>query len=713
MSTPRVYDAGSELSYNRRRGAPPITLEKYLSLNETARAVMALKSALWPRPRYQRLVASGADPFKARLLKEIYDTLPTHAPAGAKVEDYAAGMIAVRNGVAAWLLAPVSETVDAAKSRRNYHVRQALEKEVFCTVWPEADAGKVRDIGYGSYGGAQETALRHWPDWTSRGQRGLTQLSFDDTNIYSDVERGWPKPLPAWYRSGLRVVTKDSVEVDKFTNEERYFMRCESETHGDFVDRAAAQRAIDAMKAFVLFDTNRFKTRRKPLWEFLSFDTEEEAIAEAKALAKRRDHAKEWTPPPLTVVGCEFEGVDTAPEHLTSETLIGEFGLKGINFGNYVTQKERMWHLRQAWNALHDLADVLGVDETAWLGHFGRLGLAIGAQGRGLKRAAAHYVPGFEEINLTRGSGVGSLAHEYGHSIDNAASETLGHAVKGAEFLSGRVGLSEARLRSGHTRTYTDVRKDERSVRDPLKRAMAELFHRLCWKQETEDEFAGRLTKEKGRAATDLERALQTAAERVPELEKELLSLNAELSASGCPSMEELRENRALRAGFAGLRRQMLQITGRCRRVQGAGLASFYAIRSSESVFAFTPEGRVGKKGPEERQTEFYNNALALDGGRKPYWATPHELFARAFADWVGEALKRKGRRNDYLTRNCREAYAEATSEGKTTGNPHLSARELEWIYPAMERLVNVIVALPALAQRKEQASHIDESLPA
>jgi hypothetical protein len=65
---------------------------------------------------------------------------------------------------------------------------------------------------------------------------------------------------------------------------------------------------------------------------------------------------------------------------------------------------------------LHDLADTLGIPaETLSLG--GQLGLAFGARGKG--RAAAHYEPGKLVINLTKLSGAGTLAHEWGHALDH------------------------------------------------------------------------------------------------------------------------------------------------------------------------------------------------------------------------------------------------------------------------------------------------------
>jgi phage gp29-like protein len=106
-------------------------------------------------------------------------------------------------------------------------------------------------------------------------------------------------------------------------------------------------------------------------------------------------------------------------------TLVEKMQLRGLQFGNYVTDEEREHHLLKSAEALTDLSDVLGVpaEYVSWKG---RLGIAYGARGKG--NATAHYEPGSVVINLTRASGAGSLAHEWGHFFDHALA---GFAVSG------------------------------------------------------------------------------------------------------------------------------------------------------------------------------------------------------------------------------------------------------------------------------------------
>jgi hypothetical protein len=94
----------------------------------------------------------------------------------------------------------------------------------------------------------------------------------------------------------------------------------------------------------------------------------------------------------------------------------------GIDFGNWVNQSERAAHLNSIYDAMYDLSDITGVSPKI-LGLGEKLKLAVGAQGRGGK-TAAHYVPGANEINLTKTKGDGSLGHEWQHALDWNLSRT-------------------------------------------------------------------------------------------------------------------------------------------------------------------------------------------------------------------------------------------------------------------------------------------------
>lgn len=106
-------------------------------------------------------------------------------------------------------------------------------------------------------------------------------------------------------------------------------------------------------------------------------------------------------------------------QNVTPEKFSDAFGFRGVQFGNYVEGPRRQSDLNRAYDSLIDMTEVLKVPAKA-LSLNGRLGLAFGARGKGGKNAAAaHYEPGAVAINLTKGNGAGSLAHEWFHALDN------------------------------------------------------------------------------------------------------------------------------------------------------------------------------------------------------------------------------------------------------------------------------------------------------
>ena len=104
---------------------------------------------------------------------------------------------------------------------------------------------------------------------------------------------------------------------------------------------------------------------------------------------------------------------------VTPEQFQETFGFRGVEFGEWVENKNRQEDLNKAYDALMDMAEVLNLPPRA-LSLNGSLGLAFGARGRGGKNAPlAHYEPVKVVINLTKKNGSGSLGHEWFHSVDN------------------------------------------------------------------------------------------------------------------------------------------------------------------------------------------------------------------------------------------------------------------------------------------------------
>lgn len=112
--------------------------------------------------------------------------------------------------------------------------------------------------------------------------------------------------------------------------------------------------------------------------------------------------------------------------NVTPAIFADTFGFRGVEFGNWVEQGRRQKDLNEAYDALMDLAEVLGIPPKA-IALNGELGMAFGARGKGGKRnAKAHYELSYVVINLTKEKGAGSLAHEWWHAVDNYFARSVG-----------------------------------------------------------------------------------------------------------------------------------------------------------------------------------------------------------------------------------------------------------------------------------------------
>ncbi len=130
----------------------------------------------------------------------------------------------------------------------------------------------------------------------------------------------------------------------------------------------------------------------------------------------------------------ERVGGAPVPKRLDGEAFAQAFGLRAVEYGNWVDDAGASKHLEHAYGALSDLADIMGI-EPKQLAHGTTLALAFGARGGG--SANAHYESDRKVINLTHTRGGGTLAHEWGHFMDHMMSGGAQKVQKGELRMSG------------------------------------------------------------------------------------------------------------------------------------------------------------------------------------------------------------------------------------------------------------------------------------
>ena len=114
-----------------------------------------------------------------------------------------------------------------------------------------------------------------------------------------------------------------------------------------------------------------------------------------------------------------------------TEDFQAPFGFNGVGFGEegWINQEERNRVIPAAYDAFKDLAATIGAPD---------IGMSLGRQlavqfanlGHKAKGAAAAYFPSVRTINFTRDNGDGTMAHEWGHGLQDLAATDAANEIE-------------------------------------------------------------------------------------------------------------------------------------------------------------------------------------------------------------------------------------------------------------------------------------------
>jgi hypothetical protein len=387
---------------------------------------------------------------------------------------------------------------------------------------------------------------------------------------------------------------------------------------------------------------NKFSVYRKNGGSQGVFDTREAAEAAAKkaydALSEeRKKGGEEPTRPHLDNI--ERSGPDYRKgKNVTGEDFIKDFGFRGVEFGNWVANDERQRTVNFAYDGLHDLARVLGVDPKA-ISLNGTLGLAFGARGRG-GRAAAHYESHTLAINMTKLQGSGTLAHEWGHALDDYLA--MAHGARPG------FGLTGWRVTPRNPDSHWKGGKfngENKQFPAKLRVAANKLMHDLFNVEETDDQAIARI--------------------------EDKIKQRKSGQAGWVERINYLRE--AVRKGgsAAGLKKAERQ----------AGIWNDL-LKGLEKQLA---EGIYRHSIP----SSYLRQAQKLSGPSGDYWRRPNEMFARAFEAYVFDKIAEEGFSSQYLVQGVEpDRYGAGFN-----GNPYPVGKERETINSDFDRLLRALEA--------------------
>lgn len=627
-----MADVGDQLWYNRRNFTDKgLSWDKVKDLNPTLKVREVNKQKVWAKPDYEDLVSGGMNPFTAHLVKQIYDSIAAKPAVRGEVtdahmQDYIASVNKVKNAVFEW-----------AKNR-------------------EAQAGLINDqiktlslsLHGGDIGGLMREATKKGGSLLDKifppregqapGRRFYENKDYNAEAIllggnrfvrslnpgYSEGERamkaiklGWPASQEAWVRQ--YAVRSDPAGTKVYDNGQ-YRVLTEPEF---YVVKNSTRRILQA-----------------------GFKSQEAAEQFARGLGQKKKPGGIEPEEALTDVTRKGPVRREEGENVDPQRLMDNYGFRGVNYGNWVTTEERQDFTNKAHDALADLSEFLQVPQKS-LSLNGMLGLAFGAQGRG-GSVAAHFMPGVNEINLTKTKGAGSLAHEWAHALDHYFAVKVNDQIAKSKepFLTHNAGNLKA--------------SDLKGLRPEILDAFKEIVDTMKRTTETPEQVKARVEasdkKDSDRLEswiTSLRKQLEkNAAPETKEAALKDFDTNADRIRKGDLGEGYVMHSRS--DGFppviANMREVFQQATGHLLDMdQSKGLSA----NANHARFKLGTDAQERQHAPQKQDTAYLKAAESLDSGKggKTYWASPTELFARAFHSYVLDGLADKAERSDYLVR--------------------------------------------------------------
>lgn len=444
-------------------------------------------SKLFPKPDYEKMAAEGTDNKTLAMLALLRNMIPAKPRVSHRLNRWAKQVEEVRD-TAGQLLdgsLPADKFIDRISQEKGSHYREIVNTwEMLHRLSPaqieQASGYRVRTHAYSMFGGKEYSPPKvvH----TLENEKGRSVLDSEDLNdlhkkakVYFDQQSVSPKSADD--KTKLDIYQhKRSGEVFIAYGKNKTVLQRGFKTVAEAREYTKTHRAELLEKLNALREQSREEQRNAsnrdrngPVRRGGEMHTDVNALrnisgsgtgySEKAASLKRKIAARMNTNDAFAfnrlmdsrfaderergIAIAERVAATLEPEqNVTPEKFSDAFGFRGVQFGNYVEGPRRQSDLNRAYDSLMDMADVLKIPPKA-LSLNGRLGLAFGARGKGGKNAAAaHYEPDQVAINLTKGNGAGSLAHEWFHALDNYFGQhdvaRDGDVASGDRFMTAR-----------------------------------------------------------------------------------------------------------------------------------------------------------------------------------------------------------------------------------------------------------------------------------
>lgn len=570
-------DFGEHIGGARKElwSAGGINLEDLLDMNDAEKAKFVKKDNIWKKPGYEQMVEAGVPKVVAYAIKEVRNAIPAK-PYVSYFEQDDPEKVKYRMECYVKFVTMIRDTMSGVSSEEEFMEKQQV---VYNQIVDPERSTRYSISSKTEYTGLFQTKLL-------RAIR-CNHQTFCNYIHYMEMEQFAVKKedkVPAGWKI-------EKYSPDGFYSRSR--VGCIRDTY-------------IVSKGYSVIEKN--------------IPTYEEALCKCQEYAKqlRAKKPRKASATPKQLKRVERTGLPDVRNgrDIVGEDFLKDFGIRGGEFGNWMSEKDAQASLNMAYEAFCDFADVLGIPLSS-VSFCGRLAIAFGARGQG--SAVAHYDPLREVIKITKMKGAGSLGHEMFHALDDIVAKKLG-------------------LKKMMTESF-----EKEKIPESVRNVISAMQYRKATKEEIE--------AEKAKKIGNTEKLLQKCIDSV-------------FPADGLTDAQVKKRAELVRNIFADKEEHLISI-------DGTATAAIEALSSYKKEVTGRVINKESRKDLfwtwyryERAVTASYNDMQMLSEYHKEskkmddctakdkfgYWSSTVEMFARAGACYLTDMLKAKGAKSDYLS---------------------------------------------------------------
>lgn len=570
-------DFGEHIGGARKElwSAGGINLEDLLDMNDAEKAKFVKKDNIWKKPGYEQMVEAGVPKVVAYAIKEVRNAIPAK-PYVSYFEQDDPEKVKYRMECYVKFVTMIRDTMSGVSSEEEFMEKQQV---VYNQIVDPERSTRYSISSKTEYTGLFQTKLL-------RAIR-CNHQTFCNYIHYMEMEQFAVKKedkVPAGWKI-------EKYSPDGFYSRSR--VGCIRDTY-------------IVSKGYSVIEKN--------------IPTYEEALCKCQEYAKqlRAKKPRKASATPKQLKRVERTGLPDVRNgrDIVGEDFLKDFGIRGGEFGNWMSEKDAQASLNMAYEAFCDFADVLGIPLSS-VSFCGRLAIAFGARGQG--SAVAHYDPLREVINITKMKGAGSLGHEMFHALDDIVAKKLG-------------------LKKMMTESF-----EKEKIPESVRNVISAMQYRKATKEEIE--------AEKAKKIGNTEKLLQKCIDSVfpaDGLTDAQVKKRAELVRNIFADKEEhlISIDGTATAAIEALSSYKKEVTGRVMNKESRKDLFWTWYRYERAVTASYNDMQMLSE--YHKESKKMDDCTAKD--KFGYWSSTVEMFARAGACYLTDMLKAKGAKSDYLS---------------------------------------------------------------